>query len=91
MAFCGIKGHFDRVGIKGYNVPKYTYKLNPEAHKIPDHKKYGGMIDNEMRSHGDNPSPGHYDILSNMASEYKTNPITDRKPRQTYLGEITAK
>lgn len=91
MAFCGIRNHFDRVGIKGYNVPKLSTKLKPQAHKIPDCKKYGGMLDHEMRSHGDNPSPSHYDIIVNMAHDLKTNPITDKKPRQTYLGEIAAK
>lgn len=88
MAFCGIRNHFDKRGIQGYNAPRLQTKLNPKAYKIPDNKKYGGMLEQELRSHGENPSPADYDVLVGMALEVKTNPITDKKPRQTFVDEI---
>ena len=81
MAYCGIKNHFDDSGVKGYYAPKNNDKLNPHSYKIINNKKYGGMLDFEYKSHGDNPSPSHYDIVVDMALERKTNAITSRKPR----------
>ena len=46
------------------------------------------MLDWEMKSHGDNPSPGHYDVVVDMASEQRTNSLTQKKPRQTITDEI---
>lgn len=58
---------------------------------MPTHKKQGGMLDYEMKAHGDNPSPMHYDIIVDMALERKTNSITSRMPRQTIIDEINRK
>lgn len=46
------------------------------------------MLDYEFKSHGDNPSPSHYEVVVDMALERKTNAITSRKPRQTISDEI---
>ena len=91
MAFCGIKNHHDKLGIQGYNAPRNPVKVHTHGYKMPTHKKKDGMLDYEMKSHGDNPSPMHYDIVVNMALERKTNSITSKKPRKTIIDDITSK
>ena len=95
MAYCGIKNHFDKNGIKGYFAPKNANKLNPHAYKIINNKKYGGMLDNEMKSHPfRDVGPAQYEIVVDMAVEQKKNPapsMISKKPRQTISEEIIQK